>query len=68
MTASRFNRRQWLAHTAALLLAQFGVLPPVGGVLPVAWGLLAAIAGAVLGSLASRPTDRATVDRVLGTP
>lgn len=55
-----------LAGNAALLLAQLGVLPPIGGVLPVAWGLLAAIAGAVLGSLASRPTDSVTLDRVLG--
>jgi SSS family solute:Na+ symporter len=55
-----------LAGNAALLLAQLGVLPRIFDVLPVAWGLLAAALGAVLGSLASAPTDPATVTRVLG--
>lgn len=55
-----------LAGNAVLLLAQLGVLPAPYGVLPVAWGLLAASVAAALVSLATPPTDRATVERVLG--
>jgi SSS family solute:Na+ symporter len=55
-----------VAGNLVLVLAQLHIIPPLGGVLPVAWGLLAAIAAAVLVSLATPPTDPAVLDRVLG--
>jgi SSS family solute:Na+ symporter len=48
-----------------LLLSFAGVIPLLG-LLPVAWGLGAAIVGAVLGSLASQPTAPDVLDRFFG--
>jgi SSS family solute:Na+ symporter len=55
-----------LAGNLALALALAGLLPAPGGVLPVAWGLVAASLAAVVVSLLSPPTAPATLDRVLG--
>lgn len=49
----------------ALIAAWLEWIPEVGGVLPVAWGLGAAILGAVVGSLLSPPTARSVADAVL---
>ncbi len=50
----------------AVLLASWLEWLPSLGLLPVAWGLMAAIVGAVVGSLLSRPTDPAVAAVVLG--
>lgn len=53
---------------AVLLLTWLEVVPKAAqlGLLPVAWGLLAAIAGAVAGSLLSPPTNASVAEAVLG--
>lgn len=51
-----------LAGNLVLVLSFAGVIPQLG-LLPVAWGLGAAIVGAVIGSLASQPTAKAVLDR-----
>lgn len=50
----------------ALGLALAGVLPAPFGVLPVAWGLAGAIAGALVGTALTRPPPPDLVDRALG--
>lgn len=55
-----------LAGNLALGLAFAGLLPAPYGILPVAWGLAAAIAGALAGSLLSRPPPEPTITRALG--
>ena len=58
----------------APLLAFLELLPAPGGILPVVWGLGAAIVGAVVGSLAEeaararlkRPLPTAARERVMG--
>ncbi|MCB9705566.1 MAG: sodium:solute symporter family protein [Myxococcales bacterium] len=54
-----------VAGNLALGLAMLGWLPAPGGILPVVWGLGAAIAGAVLGSVLGPATPAAARDRVL---
>lgn len=55
-----------VAGNLALGLAFAGVLPAPFGVLPVAWGLVAAIAGALVGTALSRPPPAHVVTRALG--
>jgi SSS family solute:Na+ symporter len=55
-----------LLGNLVLLLGFAGVIPLLG-LLPVAWGLGAAIIGAVAGSLASEPTAPDVLDRFYGT-
>jgi len=55
-----------IAGNLALGAAMAGWLPAPGGVLPVAWGLAAAIVAGVCGSWASRPTAPEVLARVLG--
>jgi SSS family solute:Na+ symporter len=62
------------AGTVALFLAFLELVPAPGGILPVVWGLGAAIVGAVVGSLAEeaararlkRPLSTAARDQVMG--
>jgi solute:Na+ symporter, SSS family len=51
-----------LLGNVVLVLSFAGVIPQLG-LLPVAWGLGAAIVGAVLGSLATEPTAKDVLDR-----
>jgi SSS family solute:Na+ symporter len=55
-----------LLGNLVLLLSFAGVIPQLG-LLPVAWGLGAAIIGAVAGSLASEPTAPDVLNRFYGT-
>jgi SSS family solute:Na+ symporter len=55
-----------LLGNLVLLLSFAGVIPLLG-LLPVAWGLGAAIIGAVAGSLASEPTAPDVLNRFYGT-
>lgn len=55
-----------VAGNVALVLAFAKILPAPFGILPVAWGLAAAIAGALVGSRLSRPPPEATIARALG--
>jgi SSS family solute:Na+ symporter len=48
-----------------LLLAMAGPAPPLG-LLPVVWGLVAAVAALLLGSWLGRPPAPAVIDRALG--
>ncbi|MEM7155321.1 MAG: sodium:solute symporter family protein [Myxococcota bacterium] len=50
----------------AVLLLTMARDQPLGGLLPVAWGLAAAIVALVAGSLLSRPPRRAVIDRAMG--
>ncbi|MCX4242420.1 sodium:solute symporter family protein [Paraliomyxa miuraensis] len=50
----------------AILLATWTLEPPLGGLLPVAWGLLAAIVALVVVSWRTRPPPPAVVERALG--
>jgi SSS family solute:Na+ symporter len=54
------------AGNLALGLSLAGLLPAPFGILPVAWGLAAAIAGALVGSWLSRPPPPAAIARALG--
>jgi SSS family solute:Na+ symporter len=49
-----------------VLLLSFAEVIPLLGLLPVAWGLAAAIIGAVVGSLLSEPTAPDVLDRFYG--
>lgn len=55
-----------VAGNLVLALAFAKLLPTPFGVLPVAWGLAAATAGALLGTHLSRPPPPAVIDRALG--
>lgn len=55
-----------VAGNLALGLAFAGLLPAPFGVLPVAWGLAAAIAGALVGTALTRPPPPTLVTRALG--